>query len=131
MTVPLPKFISTLCLSIVLISSGTAWALQNCLIDSELAEHVHVTAAELPAASSNSTHHHSPHGRIHCLENNIATLSFGPLSALFRLEPASDNGGAFLNFRAPGSIRTRFAWTLRLSIGPHLSPHLTLSKLRI
>jgi hypothetical protein len=130
MTVRLPKFISTLCLSIVLISSGTAWALQNCLMDNESAEHVHIAAGEFPAASSDTTRHNRTHGRIHCPENNIATLSFGPASPLFRLEPP-DDGGGFLNSYAPASIATRLTRTIRPSIGPYLSPELIFSKLRI
>lgn len=131
MTIPLPKFISMLCLSMVLISSGTAWALQNCLLGSESAEHVHVAQGELPSATSNSAHHHRPSGRIHCPEHDIATLSFGPLSSLFRLDPPDDSGGTFLISRGPASMAARFAWTVQRSIRPHLSPHLTLSKLRI
>ena len=130
MTIPLPKFISTLCLSMVLISSGTAWALQNCLLGSESSEHVHVAQSELPSDTSNSAHHHRPSGRIHCPEHDIATLSFGPLSSLFRLDPPDDSG-TFLISRRPASMAARFSWTAQLSIRPHLSPHLTLSKLRI
>ena len=131
MTIPLPKFISTLCLAMVLISSGTAWALQNCLIGSESAEHVNVAQGELPSTTSNSAHHHRPFGRIHCPEHDIATLSFGPLSSLFRLIPPDNGGGTVLISRGPPSMAARFAWTVQLSIRPHLSPHLTLSKLRI
>jgi hypothetical protein len=130
MTTRLLKIILALCVSMVLISTGAAWALQNCLMGSESAEQLHVAPAELPE-SSNSTHHHRPPGRIHCPENKIATVSFGPLSAPFRLEPPDDGGGAFLNSRAAGVLPLRFASTGRLSIRPHSSPHLTLSKLRI
>ena len=132
MAVPLLKFISTICLSIVLIGSGAAWALQHCRADSKSAEHAHIAlTGELLAPNSNSTDHHRPHGRIHCPDHDIATLSFGPLSSLFRLQPPNDNGVAFLNSRLPALVATRFAWILRISVRPHLSPHLILSKLRI
>ena len=131
MNVPLRKSILVFCLTVVLVSAGTAWALQQCLMRSESVEHVHVVAGELPTSGLDSAHHHKPHARIHCPENKIPKLSFGPASSTFRLEPPNDTSGALVHARAPTSMAASFAWTVRLSIGAHLSPLIFISKLRI
>ena len=132
MTVRLPRFISTLCLSIVLISSGTAWALQNCLMDVEALEHAHISNDEFPGSSGAIEHQRKPASKVHCHEYNfLRLLSLGTVSSVFRLGPSSEEIDAFLT-AAPMFISGEFSdHTLTRSIKPHRSPHLFLPKLRI
>jgi hypothetical protein len=131
MTVKLPKFISSLCLSIILVSSGAAWALPDCLMRGEGVDHEHLSNGELPFAGRVIDHPHKPEAKIHCPDDHILKLSFGPVSSIFRLEPLVQDAAALLNADAPISIAAPFDWTILRSINPHLSPHLFLSKLRI
>ena len=132
MTVRLPRLISTFCLSIVLISSGTAWALRSCLIDGEAVEHAHSSNDEVPSSSGAIKHQHKPASRVHCPDYNLLKqLSFGPVSSVFRLEPPDPHTDAL---STPSTITTGgefFGLAVLRSIKPHLSPHLFLSKLRI
>lgn len=131
MTVPLPKFVAIICLSIVLIGSGTAWALQTCLLGGESVEHTHISNAEMATGDSAIENHHKPASKVHCPEYDfLKQLSLGPVSSVFRLEPPDRDTNALAT---PNTIATSgefFDWTRR-SIKPHLSPHLFLSKLRI
>ena len=132
MTIRLPRLIPTLCLSIVLISSGTAWALRSCLIDGEAVEHAQSFNDEVPSRSGAIEHQHKPASKVHCPEYTLLKqLLFGPVSSIFRLEPPDRDTDARTT---PSTITTGgefFDLTVRRSIKPHLSPHLFLSKLRI
>src|SRR5688572_14615496 len=104
MTVRLPRLISTLCLSIVLISSGTAWALRSCLIDGEALGHAHSSNDEVPSSGGAIEHQHKPVSRVHYPDYNlIKQLSFGPVSSVFRLETPDPHTDAL---STPGTITT-------------------------
>jgi hypothetical protein len=131
MTVEFSKFVSSLCLSIMLINAGAAWALQDCLMRGEEVGHVHWSNGELPFAGRVIDHPYKPDAKIHCPENHILNLSFGPASSIFRLEPLVENSAASLNADAPILIDGLLDGTILKSINPHWSPYLFLSKLRI
>jgi hypothetical protein len=128
MTVPIPKFIAIVCLSIVLIGSGTAWALQNCLLGGEAVEHAHTSNGELREGSGAIEHPHAPVSKLHCPEYDfLKQLSLGPVSSVFRLEPPDRISDALAT---SSTIIEFFDWTGR-SIKPHLLTHLYPSELRI
>ena len=87
MKVRLMKAFATACLAFLLVSSGAAWALQHCLLDSHPGDHVHASDSEAvnarsslayPAVASRIEHRHGPLSRIHCRDTPILKLSFGP-----------------------------------------------------
>lgn len=131
MTVQLPRFVSSLCLSIILISSGVAAALQDCLMHRESVDHAHLAIGGVPNAAEVINHLHKPEARIHCPENLILTFAFGPASSVFRLEPLVEDAAASLNNDTASGGNALFYRKIPRFINPHLSLHLFLSKLRI
>src|SRR5262245_2974637 len=121
------KLISILCLSILVTSSGVAWALAGCMMHDESDAYI----VDIVSFSIvDNTDHSTPHGRIHCTEDKIDELSFGSPPSNSRLEPSPSSVTPFLTASDPAAPLT-LSVGAKTSIRPHLSPHLTLAKLRI
>jgi hypothetical protein len=142
----LVKAFGTACMVLVLVSSGAAWALQHCLLDSEAVNHVHIAHSESANPGRNGMYstlaaaierRHQPVSRIHCPENHILKFSFGPASSVFRLEPPKKANmkaippTALVNASTSATNAALLDWSVWLSTTPRISPHLFFSKLRI
>jgi len=143
-----PKTVGTICLSILLLYSGVAWALQNCLgagkaIGHARADHDESAAISNGASPSLAPFLHSNHRlveRVHCLDSHHRIGPMGQPSSVFRLAP-SDEGTALkfsLLTRSASSRETKASWLsalferfLQSSSPPGLSRYLLLSVLRI
>jgi len=142
------KSFGTICLSILLLYSGVAWALGNCLSESGSVDTDHRPRQEYGAVTSERADPstglaahlpHRPSGKIHCLDSHDLTrLIVGPSSAL-RLKPFG-SGVLVKSFRAAGlasSSEARIAglvaldWFPPFSLPVSSSRHLFLSVLRI
>ena len=142
------KSFGILVLAVLLSYSSVAWALKNCLSDSEMvgeeaaSRDVHAVATAEGADPSTGLAAHLPHrpsGRIHCLDSHDPTrLIIGPSSAL-RLKPAGDRLllKSSLAAGSASSSEARIAglfaldWFPPFSLPVSSSRHLFLSVLRI
>lgn len=93
------KFVSMLCLSLIVVNSGVAWALYQCSTENDRKDHMH-GQGESPATGGNGAYsplaaaieqRHEPLSRIHCPESPILKLAFGAASSGFRLEPPKED----------------------------------------
>ena len=138
------KFVSMLCLSLILVNAGVAWALHHCSTDRDLGDHIRAQS-ESPATDGNSAYpplaatieqRHEALSRIHCPETPILKLAFGAASSGFRLEsPKEDAANAvFLtNLLNTGTstVSGSLLESARLLFERRLSPHLFLPRFRI
>jgi hypothetical protein len=139
MSVKLIKTTGIICLSILLLFSGVAWALQNCL--GEAIRHGADEHAESAIATTEgfelilATFLHSPHQpreKVHCVESRHLMGTMGQPSSVFRL--ATSGEGILLKSSfssdSASSRETKTVWLAALSsLG--LLRHLLLSILRI
>jgi len=139
------KIIAILGLSIILTNSGVAWALQHCLTDNEAGDYIHLalTASARPTSKREYSapavvveHRHQAASRIHCTENPVLKLWFGPVANVFRLEPPRDDAlSAFLPdelLNASASALTgSVPVPIHLLVTLRLSPHLFFPRFRI
>lgn len=142
------KSSGTFCLSILLLYSGVAWALGNCLSESGSVDPDHgprqeynAVASERAGPSTGLAAHlpQRPSGKIHCLDSHdLTALTIGPSSAL-RLKPAGGGislksslaGGSASSSEAQIAGLFAFDWFPPFSLSVSQSRHLFLSVLRI
>ena len=139
MKMPLLKLFGIVWLALMFVNSGAAWALQRCLGDIEATEHAHIFANEMGNAPRNVAYpavaaieqRHQPLSRIHCPENHISRLSFGPASSVFRLDAPKEAQVKAIPPAALLTTSTSISNGNPVDWNVWLSPHLVLSKLRI
>jgi len=135
MNISLGKLFATAFMAAMLVSSGTAWALQNCTLAREAADHAHVLHDQSAGTAGPLDHHHRPSPRIHCPEYHILNASFGTASSAFRLGPPKEDSVKMfpvaVSLNGSEGILNGFDQNCRASLLPHLPSHLFLSRLRI
>ena len=139
MSVKLIKMTGIICLSILLLFTGVAWALQNCLVEAirhapgEHAESAIASPEGIDPILARLLHsHHQPREKVHCVESRHLMGTMGQPSSVFRLAPSAETGslGPSFSSDSASSRETKTVWLAALSsLG--LSRHLLLSILRI
>jgi len=135
MNISLSKLFATAFMAAMLVGSGVAWALQNCIFAGEAADHAHVLHDQSAGTAAPLEHHHRPSPRIHCPEYHILNASFGTASSAFRLDPPKEDTvkmfPAAVSLNGSEGILNGFGQNCRAPLLPHLPSHLFLARLRI
>jgi hypothetical protein len=133
------KTTAIIALSILLLFSGVAWALQNCLgeaIRHEADEHAESAIGTTEGVDlifvQLSHSPYQPHEIIHCFESRHLMDPIGQPCSVFRMATTDESGWLELSFSSDSasSREKKSAWLAALS-PPRLSPHFLLPILRI
>jgi hypothetical protein len=135
MNISLGKLFATAFMAAMLVSSGTAWALQNCTFAREAADHAHVLHDQSADRLTPVEHPQHPVARIHCPENHMLNVSLGVTSSAFRLDPPKEDSVKMfpvaVSLNGSEGILNGFDQNCRAPLLPHLPSHLFLARLRI
>ena len=133
------KTTAIIALSILLLFSGVAWALQNCLgeaIGQGVDEHSEAAIATTervdPLLARFLHSSHQPREIVHCDKARHLMDPMGQPSSVFRMATADESGSleSSVSSDSPSSREKQMAWLADLS-SPRLSRHLLLPILRI
>jgi len=136
------KLINTtgiIALSILLLFSGVAWALENCLgeairhgIDEHTETAIATTEGVDPLLARFLHSPHQPREIVHCFESRHLIGPMGRPSSVFRMPRPDESGSLEPSFSSDSasSREKKTAWLAALST-PRLSAHLLLPILRI
>jgi len=134
------KTTAIIALSILLLFSGVAWALQNCLGEAirhgadEHAESAIATTDRLDLILGQLSHFpHQPREIVHCYQFRHLMDPMGPPSSVFRMATADESGWLELSFSSDSAASRdqQTAWLAAALSSPRVSPHILLPILRI